>query len=207
MKFVTKIIQYIFVILLLQSCGVSVAKDGDISINGNFYNRDGSCKFNLGHRLGGDFKEYKDNNPANIAHVSTLQNHECFKNWEFDLRPTKDGKLISFHDHYYRGERVERWNSKRIKAATLEQILSEFGKHSIYKPIAIDVKKLMNERQVSHLLSTALRHMLAHNNQIKIVTYCKHKGNPLYESMMSKAQKLGMIPVWIKCEGVHEYSE
>ncbi len=53
---------------------------------------------NLGHRLGGDIYKPENTLYAYNKALKSLQNKKEFKNVEFDIRESKDGELIVFHD-------------------------------------------------------------------------------------------------------------
>ena len=196
-------------LLLLTSCGTEAKqsatyKDGDISIKGPYYGRNGACKIYFGHRIGGDFRGLADNEVSNIPRIIHLQEHECFKRWEFDVRNTKDDKLVVFHDSTFRGRRVEKISNKELKAPLFTDVLSKFGDYPITKPIVVNVKHFKNEDQANAVLTEMLRHGVAYNQKMHISLSCGHKGDALYDNMVAQAESFGMTVHWIQCKRPRE---
>lgn len=67
---------------------------------GRFYYSDGSCINYIGHRMGGDYRDIKDNTIKGGLLVKPYERHPCFRAWEFDLNSAKDCVLVR-HDYYY----------------------------------------------------------------------------------------------------------
>ncbi len=60
-----------------------------------------SAPINCGHKGGYDcMKELPENSLALLEHLEELQRHPRFRYLEFDIRETKDHKLVVFHDKY-----------------------------------------------------------------------------------------------------------
>ena len=71
---------------------------------------------NLGHRLGGDVYSHENTLVCYRKALKNLQHKKNFKNVEFDIRETKDNKIVVFHDRNI--ERIIPKNNHNIKILT-----------------------------------------------------------------------------------------
>lgn len=147
-------------LLLFTACGKQPQASDKRDLNGPFEKADGTCISNIGHRVGGDFRGLKDNNPITARKVKHLELHKCFKAWEFDVNSAKD-QLIVRHDYKSNGKYVKNIHSSSFKASwTLNDFMIDLMILNPIKPLAMDVK-ILTENHYDDLINHAL---LVRNN-------------------------------------------
>ena len=147
-------------LLLFTACGKQPQASDKRDLNGPFEKADGTCISNIGHRVGGDFKGLKDNNPITARKIKHLELHKCFKGWEFDINSAKD-QLIVRHDYYVGGKYVRHIHSSRFKGVwTLNDFMIDLMILRPIKPLVMDIK-IVYEKDYDDLINHAL---LVRNN-------------------------------------------
>jgi len=142
-------------LLLFTACGKQPQASDKRDLNGPFEKADGTCISNIGHRVGGDFKGLKDNNPTTARKIKHLELHKCFKGWEFDINSAKD-QLVVTHDYKQNGRYIKDVHSKKLKGIwTLNDFLTDMMLLSPKKYFFMDIK-IIYERDYQDLLNSAL---------------------------------------------------
>lgn len=109
----------------------------------DYSGKDGCTPPNIGHRLGGDLEQYKDNSIEGLHGIESQQNSSCFKNWEFDLTESGEG-LVLLNFSQYSGSSVSRLTLDELPdgVVVVSQLLREFSRINVSKPIIIDLKEI-----------------------------------------------------------------
>ncbi len=155
---------------------------------------------NLGHRLGGDI--YKPENTLYVYKkaLKTLQNKKDFKYVEFDIRESKDGELIVFHDSKidrivpktkhnlnllknknFKNISIENLTAKTISKLilehnahipTLEEVLQASVDWNLKKPIHVEIKALNTDKARMKLIKTVDKY--TKKLDISFIAFSKH---------------------------------
>lgn len=171
--------------MILFSCGKIEYPKSQPSIYGSYLDGNGECLLNIGHRVGGGFRELRDNEIESAYAVENLQNHECFSHWEFDVNSTKDTIIVT-HDDSYLGTRLNSKNADRFPFMTYEEFISEFTKLNLVKNVRVDLKKVKESH--FELLIREVQY-LSNFTTVKIVTHINKKDR--YSELIPVLKNLG----------------
>jgi len=157
-------------LLILISCGKPV-EEYQPSIKDNLLDENGNCIVNIGHRIGGDLREFEDNTIKGFLGILDYENHECFKIVEFDIVSAKDDIVLN-HDKTYKGKVVSKNNSYDLGLDLLRDLLFEIEASKIDKKIFFDFKHV-NETHQKEILSLAI--VLSSNFRVFFITHEERK--------------------------------
>ena len=129
---------FILIVLLLVVTGCSKPFNYT-STYFDYSGNDGCMPANIGHRLGGDLAEYRDNTLEGMYGIEKEQDSICFKNWEFDVNQTANN-ISLWHDKTHNGVPLIKVNSEKLDAPTLEEFVLAFDDLNVIRPVVIDLK-------------------------------------------------------------------
>jgi len=163
-------------LLLLVSCNAKFESDAGFSIDGPFSDNQGKCLLNIGHRVGGDIKGLSDNSIETAIAVKHLENHKCFKRWEFDA--------VQFGSNIYVAHSKNDINNESLE---LIEFIEELVAIGVKKPIAIDLKDISKE-----LWDTIINAVITGNRyvEVKVIIYKKRVKN--YKDLISHLKEMGV---------------
>jgi hypothetical protein len=158
-------------LLILISCGNNLQIEApQPSISNLFKDSQGKCLGNIGHRLGGDFREYKDNTLVGLEAISRLQDEDCFSHFEFDIMSALDYPVI-FHDKKLNGVPLKNYTSNQF--LRLDTLMDTFESLDIYKRVHFDLKKVSDIDLV--LVKYYLLRMYNYGVDVRMVTSRKNR--------------------------------
>jgi len=139
---------------------------------------------NLGHRLGGDIYKPENTLYSYKKAITNLYKKEEFKNIEFDIRESKDGEIIVFHDSKI--ERIvpsskhnlnvlkrvlkkKKFNDIRIKDLTAKEISKLLLKYNSTIPTLKDILDASEKWKIRKPIYIEIKSLHTDNTRYKLI--------------------------------------